>query len=1104
MIKNDNEIKTSVTAYEVIDNFVELKPAGSNMVGCCPFHKEKTPSFTVFKTSNRYKCFGCGASGDAIQFLMDKEGMTYPEAIEYCAKLSNTHIEYDRSDYTERKARLKAEQEEKAARYALMKKVQSVFVAQGKEKLPVKKEGKTEYVDCLGRLYRADIVEKFGVGYAIKGNKILNHPDLSAWTKQLIEISILKEGENDKVYDYFRDRLLFPITNYKGDICGYAGRTPKPSDKNPKYINSPHTPLYKKGEHLFGLDQSRSAIAKAEEVYLVEGYTDVMTMHEHELENVVASSGTALTSEQCKLIKRFCKKVIQVMDGDEAGIKAMKRNVDILTEHGIYSKVLIIPKDKKTKEEYDPDSFLRKKGLKDWRGMELGAVDGILWRIEQEEPARDGFTLDKAFEKAAVLLANVKSPVLRDELCNKLCSPKLLGNRKKKLQEEIEVKLRSKAKKKKRKITDIQNDQLQDYGVFVGEGDLGNRIYKKVDGFDVAISNFKINPLFHIASRENPARLIEIKNHKGHSYIIEISTENFVTQNKFEIEIEKYGNFLFESSCKSSDFKSIKALVFDNMDTVYRISTLGYHKKGFWVWANGITVDGHFVNATETGIVEVDGIKYILPGKTFTNDNDDAYDDDSGADDHIKLFKFFKMECIPFEKWSEMFLGVYGDNGLIGLSWYLSILYSDIIHPKFNGFPLLNAFGPPQKGKSTMGWSLSYLFGLARKPLELTNNTRAGFDGRGQQVRNGLFWCDEYDNTLEDWKIKQLMGAFDRSGRDKRSVKSSKSTISDNVLSAIYLSGQDLPLKNIALLTRCITLNFNHKRSEKSDKALAELRGIEKTGQLTYITSMLQQYRSDIDKDFDITFSDIKSQVLSSLYRPAKVSSRVLQNHVLLLTVVKILLEKGIEFGIYNGKPYYEALFDFVVQLIEKQANTISSQDEVSEWWQTFNFFIEDGYLRHDQDFIVDEVSSLSIKVDRGKTEKVSWPDKKKKILFLRFVRSHPKYMEYMSRLKKVGFELESLKYYLSLSDAYIGELRGKKFFKSTKVYTCVAFDVDQLNFDLPLTIAVTSNDPDGLTNYNSATGICPACDQDILTKCNCERCDECQELPINCSCSPH
>ena len=349
--KTIDKIFSTIRVEEIIGEYVQLKRAGSNFKGLSPFHEEKTPSFVVSPSKQIWKDFSSGKGGTAITFLMEIEGFTYPEALRHAAKKYGIEIEEDQVEYSEEQKKAQSERE-------ILYKIHEVANTFFQENLWETQEGKTIALSYFKeRELHDDIIKKFQLGYSPeKKNAFTEYALAKGYEKEILEksgISIFPENSPSGI-DRFRERVIFPIHSFSGRVLGFGARILKSNVKTAKYLNSPETEIYHKSNVLYGLNQSKQAISRENLCLLVEGYMDVISLHQSGIENVVASSGTALTTEQIKLIKRLTENVTILFDGDAAGIKASFRSIDMLLSEGMNIRVVLFP------DGDDPDSFARK------------------------------------------------------------------------------------------------------------------------------------------------------------------------------------------------------------------------------------------------------------------------------------------------------------------------------------------------------------------------------------------------------------------------------------------------------------------------------------------------------------------------------------------------------------------------------------------------------------------------------------------------------------------------------------------------------------------------------------------------------------------------
>ena len=406
-----DKILDATNIVDVVSEFVTLRKSGVNYKGLCPFHDDKTPSFMVSPTKQICKCFSCGEGGTAINFLMKHEQITYPEALRWLAKKYN--IEIQEKELTDEEKR---EQSDRESMFIVNEWAMNYF----KDVLNNDPDGV-----AIGRQYfrsrgiRDDIVEKFNLGFSLSKRDALDLAAKKAGYQEefLIKTGLCIKGEKG-VYDRYAGRVIFPWFNVSGKVVAFGGRLLDARTKGvqQKYVNSPDSEIYHKERELYGLYQGKKAIAKEDCVYMVEGYTDVIAMHQCGLENVVANSGTALSKHQIKLLRRFTPNIILLYDGDEAGIHAAMRGTDMLLAEGMKVKVLLLP------DGDDPDSFSRKHTAAEFKTyIEEHAEDFIEFKTKLTvESVTDPVKRSEAIGGIVKSISVVDDQLLRDEYLTQL------------------------------------------------------------------------------------------------------------------------------------------------------------------------------------------------------------------------------------------------------------------------------------------------------------------------------------------------------------------------------------------------------------------------------------------------------------------------------------------------------------------------------------------------------------------------------------------------------------------------------------------------------------------------------------------------------------
>ncbi|NLA62465.1 MAG: DNA primase [Bacteroidales bacterium] len=428
-----DRIHDAAQIVEVVSDFVTLKKRGVNYVGLCPFHDDRTPSFSVSPSKNICKCFACGEGGTAAHFIMKHEQLTYYEALKYLAKKYN--IEVRERELTDEEKVLESERE---SMFIINDYARTYF----KNTLHTNPEGRSIGLSYFKeRGFRDDIIKKFELGYALEQRNAFSSDALRLGYKQelLIKTGLVAGGENNgPLYDRFRGRVIFPVHTLSGKVVAFGGRILRNADKTAKYVNSPESEIYSKSRELYGLFYAKRAIVKEDRCFMVEGYTDVLSMHQAGIENVVSSSGTALTSGQIRLIRRFTQNMTVLYDGDDAGISAALRGIDLLLEEGLNVKVVLLPKG------VDPDSFARKQNAESFNKFIIeNEVDFIRFKAQlllnetKNDPVKRAGLIANIVESIALIPDGIKRSVYIKDSANLLeISEKLL------IQEVNKIRLR--------------------------------------------------------------------------------------------------------------------------------------------------------------------------------------------------------------------------------------------------------------------------------------------------------------------------------------------------------------------------------------------------------------------------------------------------------------------------------------------------------------------------------------------------------------------------------------------------------------------------------------------------------------------------------------
>ncbi|MCR4417479.1 MAG: DNA primase [Ignavibacteria bacterium] len=415
--KSIKEVLLRADILTVVGNYVTLKPVGRNYFALCPFHKEKSPSFTVSPQKQVFHCFGCNAGGTVVDFLMKIENFSFPEAIEHLAKLFGIKIEYEGTSSFQQD-----EEIDKLYEYSLI--ASEYFV----DKLFNTNEGKNALKYLKSRGINESTIKNFRLGYALSAwDGFVNFIRSNNYDFEIFEkLGIIIKKENGEYYDRFRGRIIFPVFSVTGRVIAFGGRIIIDDKDQPKYLNSPESKIYTKGKTLFGLYQTKDEIRKSQAAILVEGYMDFLSLYQSGIKNVVASAGTALTMDQIILLSRTSSNLYLVFDGDDAGQKAAIRAIELLLQTDVNFKIVALP------EKEDPDSFIKNYGVDEFRKLiENGEnyINYIYKLAERNNALSDINSKLKVVDSLIEFTAKVKDPVRRELLGREIASKfKLTSN----------------------------------------------------------------------------------------------------------------------------------------------------------------------------------------------------------------------------------------------------------------------------------------------------------------------------------------------------------------------------------------------------------------------------------------------------------------------------------------------------------------------------------------------------------------------------------------------------------------------------------------------------------------------------------------------------
>ncbi len=955
--------------YEVVSHFVKLKKAGSNYKACCPFHNEKTASFIVNPSKGIFKCFGCDKGGNAIEFIKEYEKVEFKEAVEIGAKILNLNFEWNKSANFD-DVKFKHEESLKIACNI----IEQFFMEQ------VNHKEAQEYIKKRNLAIPKN--GSFNIGYAHNGNALLNYArEKGLKTEILEEIGLLKS--NDKgIYDFFRNRLIFPVSNSRGQTIAFAGRD---LDENPKvkYLNTPESSIYIKGNELYALNVARFAIKNVDRVYIVEGYADVLRMHDIDVVNTVATCGTSLTQAQAKLLKKYTNKATLIYDGDAAGLRATDRNAEILIKNQFHVSVVLLS------EKQDPDStFTTKEVFLQYVEKE---TDYLVFKTQSysEMFANDPVKKSEAIKRIASYIAcyDRTDQEVYLEFVSELIKPKKAWQDALK---DFTLPTEKKVKTKENISEIIKLKKEQQENLLTNQFYEEDGAYWTVEGKNPKqISNFTFHALFCVFHKDPQGKtdlkyVLRLMSQYGRKRLAIISSDDFCTPASFKKQVHRrHGFFWYGNDSQLDNIKNVKLLGIPEAKELERV---GYNEKNcFWVFANGLyynktfhPIDEYGITTHATQINDMDEFSNIPPesqiriNDTFHVLNTTAEfvgkygakklsesikkgqvhllhffylpygkalkigssDGGNPFKENSKYVKPVKGRTWDFGKWSASMNTVYPGNAELLIAYYVATIFSDLIYKaNFGYFPLLFLFGKRQSGKSTAARSIMYMFG--KPPMEDGINLASGSTSTGMQrsmdsSTNHPFWGNEYKNSIHKNTIEALKGIADRNGKLTGVKSGGNETRIAKPRGSGIISGQDLPTQDPALSSRSLLGEFDDSnRGNYSDLKL--FKAAEESLQFTNITCSIFDYRYLIEEYYSKEEPEISSEVMDELINEyGNVDRRTVLNISSVLTPMKILMEHSdlkFPFDYYSAK----------CALIRSAKLTISVQNQSDEVEQYFH-----------------------------------------------------------------------------------------------------------------------------------------------------------------------
>lgn len=1042
MITNAQQIHEAVTMSMVCEYLG--KDVSAKRRCQCPVHGGNDKNFQMSKSGYSGTCFSqcAGKNWNCTELLIELRGYTYPQALEELAKIGRITVERKEKRSPEEIARYEEAKRHKAALADNLKLAFDMYDRPTGDTVTLPDGGGP---DKKGRTLSAETIAAFDIVVSPATNLILTAAQEGRVDEDLLqEIGVLRKSKAGRLYDPFADRIIFPIHDHLNKLVGLTGRVTKSNSSKAKYSNSIESPIFQKRNVLYGLKQNWKNIQTLGAV-LVESNMSVATMYDQHLRRAVASMGTSVTREHLQLLLRYTDQLTIMMDCDDAGRIAEQKASTLAIEMGFTVKIVTLP------DEMDPDDYLREdagNAAKLVQKIER-AEDGISSLLDQHIRHHDR---DEGLRRIADLVASITNDYKKLQTEDYLEKSELDKKELKLISTRVGKILKEREEEASRpRYSNDEMVQIEKFQMYQRE----NRLYacSRIEDNGLPITNFIARPVMQVIGGNDSQVLLELTNIKGQRATMEVNTDAMTEMGPFKKEILRRGFYVFDESAKPHHYSRILAWLFDGMKRCHPLTVLGWNEdQKFYAWANGLSMpDGSFKKIDEYGIVKHGDHSFFLPAFSNVHRSNPGDDAGNGYENMRGFVLDPDLNAPSLTEWAKHFTDVHGDNGKIGIAFYLSCLFRSYIFDQMGCFVILDLFGPPGLGKSFMAQSIAAMLGRTRSPFNLHDGTDVGLFRRIAQTKDGVVVLEEFNNLIAPKRFQALKNFYDGAGREKGQKTQDNRTTTTPVTSGIVIVGQQQPTQDPALFSRVISLNFGPREFSKEQVDRANnLKQIEGSAALSQITAHLITYRQLVKENYlrvyDEVMVDLRRDIPQGV--PRNIVSRLTKNNAMLLATFKIISEKE-DFGFT-----YSQLRDIMHRVMVKQLFTIGQEDDQATWWNMIMDAIRMGGLKHDRDFVVEprtSIDKVTVFTELGKKkEDIEWGDKVEKILYLHVPTAYTEYSLLLRKMgKDNGMPQASIQHYIHGDKSFIGE-KPKKLNGSTKRMNL--FFVDRLPFDIQLT----------------------------------------------------
>jgi DNA primase len=1017
---------------DIVGDFVSLKKAGSNLKALSPFTDEKTPSFIVSPAKNIFKCYSSGMGGSPVKFLMESEGMSFPDAITYIAKREGIPVEYEEETPEQASQRNK--------KHDLQKTMQTVvqFYQKTFAELPDDHPAKIEIFENR-KLTLEDVME-WEIGFAPVGHALRD---------VMLEAGKIQEGKDlfllNASSDVYQDRIIFPIRDAAGRHVGLAGRRVGNSTKYAKFLNPKSSPLYHKPTALFGLDFAIKEMRRTNRVYFVEGYADVIAMHKYGATNTIASCGTAIAAYSVKLIKRHCSHVVLLMDNDakdgekNAGLDAAMKHIDLFLAHGFGVQLCLLPVGD------DPDSVSRGEHAEEIQNdgftafLEKYTEDAVLFKARRLYQKEMPMAMQaEGLHEAAKMVAVIPDDITRGMYIEQ--TAKAIGFKIGEFRNL--VKNKAVAKDDPESIQDqlkipkgATKDDILNFGFFGQvDGDKTGYYFRSGENNFRAVSNFVITPLFHKKEEEENTRIIKIENGRGAEYM-ELPSKALISVDQFRTFLFDKGAYFFDGT--KADLDKINKRYLYQFPTAFELKTLGWQPEGFFAFHNA-SFNGTLSPYDDIGMVKHEGVYYFSPASS------DIYKDLRKEDDYFENDRFLEYvePEIKFEQWADLMYKVYGEHAMAGIPFVFLSLFRDVAFKVDNNAPFLYCYGESRSGKSKFAESISGVFFKEMPAFNLNSGTDFAFAARLARFRNCPIVFNEFDDSVvkDEW-YQALKGAYDGEGRERGKGGSKKKTEIQKVNGSLILVGQYLSTKDDnSVVGRSIVRTFHiaNERTEAQKNLFDTLKKHERKG-LSGLLTPLMEKRPEVERRYYSEFNNYYKGMAEAVNaRKKKYDERVLRNYAALGTFYNL-------FSDWFSLPWsVNEYTDFIREEVIYLSAQIQENDILSDFWTTVETLYMDKKVREGAHFKISKESEVVLRTDGGKT--VRRFETATPLLYMRTKNVHQLYERFKKSTGQHAIGYTSLTSYFKNRTYFVGLVNSTRFKNDLNVKTTSSAHVFDLS----------------------------------------------------------